>query len=185
MVPDQGPVRRRSGVAHHHGVLLHIRAERFVGVAGYHGDPGSDAHACHGHLGRAEEGGRGGNRPGRFRPWDEHRYRPHAEAGGCLEVPLGYEPAPHAAGDGRDHPPGEAACRHQHAHGTGGRVHLRASRAVVRLRLRVHREIGSRPFFTAHEAGTRSDYTYFSSVTMATVGYGDLTAQRGSAGPSP
>ena len=31
----------------------------------------------------------------------------------------------------------------------------------------------------AHEAGTRSDYTYFSFVTMATVGYGDLTAQGG------
>jgi voltage-gated potassium channel len=40
-------------------------------------------------------------------------------------------------------------------------------------------EFGSRPFFTAHEAGTRSDYTYFSFVTMATVGYGDLTAQAG------
>jgi hypothetical protein len=40
-------------------------------------------------------------------------------------------------------------------------------------------EFGSRPFFAAHEAGTRSDYTYFSFVTMATVGYGDLTAQGG------
>lgn len=40
-------------------------------------------------------------------------------------------------------------------------------------------EFGSNPFFTAHEAGTRSDYTYFSFVTMATVGYGDLTAQGG------
>jgi hypothetical protein len=40
-------------------------------------------------------------------------------------------------------------------------------------------EFGSRPFFTAHEAGTRSDYTYFSFVTMATLGYGDLTAQGG------
>src|SRR5919112_963226 len=40
-------------------------------------------------------------------------------------------------------------------------------------------EFGSRPFFTAHEAGTRSDYTYFSFFTMATVGYGDLTAQGG------
>ena len=40
-------------------------------------------------------------------------------------------------------------------------------------------EFGSRPFFTAHEAGTRSDYTYFSFVTMATVGYGDLTAEGG------
>jgi voltage-gated potassium channel len=40
-------------------------------------------------------------------------------------------------------------------------------------------EFGSGPFFPAHEAGTRSDYTYFSFVTMATVGYGDLTAQGG------
>ena len=40
-------------------------------------------------------------------------------------------------------------------------------------------EFGFGPFFTAHEAGTRSDYTYFSFVTMATVGYGDLTAQGG------
>jgi hypothetical protein len=40
-------------------------------------------------------------------------------------------------------------------------------------------EFGSGPFFSAHEAGTRSDYTYFSFVTMATVGYGDLTAQGG------
>ena len=40
-------------------------------------------------------------------------------------------------------------------------------------------EFGSRPFFTAHEAGTRSDYTYFSFVTMATVGYGDLIAKGG------
>jgi hypothetical protein len=40
-------------------------------------------------------------------------------------------------------------------------------------------EFGSQPFFTAQEAGTRSDYVYFSFVTMATVGYGDLTAQDG------
>jgi hypothetical protein len=40
-------------------------------------------------------------------------------------------------------------------------------------------EFGRGPFFTAHEAGTRSDYTYFSFVTMATVGYGDLTAEGG------
>jgi hypothetical protein len=40
-------------------------------------------------------------------------------------------------------------------------------------------EFGSSPFFTAHEAGTRSDYTYFSFITMATVGYGDLTAEAG------
>ena len=40
-------------------------------------------------------------------------------------------------------------------------------------------EFSSRPFFTAQEAGTRSDFAYFSFVTMATVGYGDLTAQGG------
>jgi hypothetical protein len=36
---------------------------------------------------------------------------------------------------------------------------------------------GSRPFFAGQDGGARSDYTYFSFVTMATVGYGDLTAQ--------
>lgn len=36
---------------------------------------------------------------------------------------------------------------------------------------------GSQPFFTSQESATRSDYVYFSFVTMATVGYGDLTAQ--------
>jgi hypothetical protein len=40
-------------------------------------------------------------------------------------------------------------------------------------------EFGSQPFFTAQEEGTRSNYVYFSFVTMATVGYGDLTAQGG------
>ena len=40
-------------------------------------------------------------------------------------------------------------------------------------------EFGSQPFFTSHEAGTRGDYVYFSFTTMATVGYGDLTAQGG------
>ncbi len=39
-------------------------------------------------------------------------------------------------------------------------------------------ELGSQPFF-AQRVGTRSDYVYFSFVTMATVGYGDLTAQGG------
>jgi hypothetical protein len=38
---------------------------------------------------------------------------------------------------------------------------------------------GSQPFFASQEAETRSDYMYFSFVTMATVGYGDLTAQGG------
>jgi hypothetical protein len=36
---------------------------------------------------------------------------------------------------------------------------------------------GSQPFFSSQEIGTRSDYVYFSFVTMATVGYGDLAAQ--------
>jgi hypothetical protein len=40
-------------------------------------------------------------------------------------------------------------------------------------------DLGSQPFFASQEDGTRSDYTYFSFVTMATVGYGDLTAQGG------
>jgi hypothetical protein len=35
----------------------------------------------------------------------------------------------------------------------------------------------SQPFFVSQQAGTRSDYVYFSFVTMATVGYGDLAAQ--------
>jgi hypothetical protein len=38
---------------------------------------------------------------------------------------------------------------------------------------------GSQPFFASQETGTRSDYVYFSFITMATVGYGDLTAQGG------
>ena len=41
------------------------------------------------------------------------------------------------------------------------------------------REFGSWPFFTSQGAGTRSDYVYLSFTTMATVGYGDLTAQGG------
>ena len=40
-------------------------------------------------------------------------------------------------------------------------------------------ELGSRPFFASQEGGTRSDYVYFSFVTMATVGYGDLAPQGG------
>ena len=38
---------------------------------------------------------------------------------------------------------------------------------------------GSQPFFALQEAGTRSEYVYFSFITMATVGYGDLAAQGG------
>ena len=38
---------------------------------------------------------------------------------------------------------------------------------------------GSQPFFASQEAGTRSEYVYFSFITMATVGYGDLAAQGG------
>jgi hypothetical protein len=40
-------------------------------------------------------------------------------------------------------------------------------------------ELGSQPFFASQEGGTRSDYVYFSFITMATVGYGDLTPQGG------
>jgi len=40
-------------------------------------------------------------------------------------------------------------------------------------------ELGSQPFFASQETGTRSDYVYFSFITMETVGYGDLTAQGG------
>ena len=39
--------------------------------------------------------------------------------------------------------------------------------------------LGSQPFFASQETGTRSDYMYFSFITMATVGYGDLTPQGG------
>ena len=35
------------------------------------------------------------------------------------------------------------------------------------------------PFFASQETATRSDYVYFSFITMASVGYGDLTAQGG------
>lgn len=38
-------------------------------------------------------------------------------------------------------------------------------------------DLGSQPFFASQETGTRSDYAYFSFITMATVGYGDLTPQ--------
>jgi 4-amino-4-deoxy-L-arabinose transferase-like glycosyltransferase len=38
---------------------------------------------------------------------------------------------------------------------------------------------GSQPFFASQAAATRSDYVYFSFTTMATVGYGDLTARGG------
>jgi hypothetical protein len=40
-------------------------------------------------------------------------------------------------------------------------------------------ELGPQPFFASQEGGTRSDYVYFSFITMATVGYGDLTPQGG------
>jgi len=39
--------------------------------------------------------------------------------------------------------------------------------------------LGSQPFFASQETGTRSDYMYFSFVTIATLGYGDLTPQGG------
>jgi hypothetical protein len=40
-------------------------------------------------------------------------------------------------------------------------------------------DVGSRPFFASQERGTPSDYMYFSFVTLATVGYGDLTPEGG------
>jgi hypothetical protein len=40
-------------------------------------------------------------------------------------------------------------------------------------------DLGSQPFFASQEGGTRSDYVYFSFITMATVGYGDLTPEGG------
>jgi Ion channel len=39
--------------------------------------------------------------------------------------------------------------------------------------------LGSEPFFASGANGTRSEYVYFSFITMATVGYGDLTAAGG------
>lgn len=39
--------------------------------------------------------------------------------------------------------------------------------------------LGPQPFFASQERGTRSDYIYFSFLTIATVGYGDLTPQGG------
>ena len=39
--------------------------------------------------------------------------------------------------------------------------------------------LGSQPFFASQEGGTRSDYMYFSFITIASVGYGDLTPQGG------
>ncbi len=40
-------------------------------------------------------------------------------------------------------------------------------------------DLGSQPFFASQEDGTRSDYMFFSFITLATVGYGDLTPQGG------
>ena len=39
-------------------------------------------------------------------------------------------------------------------------------------------DLGSQPFFASQERGTTSDYMYFSFITLATVGYGDLTPHR-------
>jgi 4-amino-4-deoxy-L-arabinose transferase-like glycosyltransferase len=39
--------------------------------------------------------------------------------------------------------------------------------------------LGSQPFFASQETATRSDYMYFSFITIASVGYGDLTPQGG------
>jgi hypothetical protein len=40
-------------------------------------------------------------------------------------------------------------------------------------------DIGSQPFFAQQRHATVADYVYFSFVTIATVGYGDLTAAGG------
>jgi hypothetical protein len=40
-------------------------------------------------------------------------------------------------------------------------------------------DFGSQPFFAQQETAMRSDYVYFSFITMASVGYGDLTPQGG------
>ena len=40
-------------------------------------------------------------------------------------------------------------------------------------------DFGSQPFFASEEDVTRSDYMYFSFITLATVGYGDITPQGG------
>jgi hypothetical protein len=39
--------------------------------------------------------------------------------------------------------------------------------------------LGPQQFFASQEGGTRSNYMYFSFITMAGVGYGDLTPQGG------
>lgn len=39
--------------------------------------------------------------------------------------------------------------------------------------------LGSEPFFASGVTGTRSDFVYFSFITMATVGFGDLVAAGG------
>ena len=39
--------------------------------------------------------------------------------------------------------------------------------------------LSSQPFFASQETATRSDYAYFSFITMASVGYGDLTPRGG------
>ena len=36
-------------------------------------------------------------------------------------------------------------------------------------------DLGSQPFFATREREMRSDYVYFSFITMATVEFGDLT----------
>jgi hypothetical protein len=39
--------------------------------------------------------------------------------------------------------------------------------------------LGSQPFFATQERGSHGDFVYFSFITMATVGYGDLVPQGG------
>ena len=52
-------------------------------------------------------------------------------------------------------------------------------RVAIALVFAVVGDLGSQPFFASQERETRSDYMYFSFITMATVGYGDLTPRGG------
>jgi Ion channel len=115
----------------------------------------------------------------RVRPRDEHRRRLHAGGTGCEEVPLGYGLLSTLFAMG-------AITNWVKLHAEINILTVLAAVCIYVLLglsfafvFECVSEFGPGPFFTAHEAGTRSDYTYFSFVTLATVGYGDLTAAGG------
>ena len=56
-------------------------------------------------------------------------------------------------------------------------MHLRVARVVLRLRIPNHRGLWSATLLRLAGDVTRSDYMYFSFITMATVGYGDVTPE--------